>query len=276
MRAIIQLIRPINCVMVALAVAIGALVAGGFSGFEDNLVAVGMAIIVAFLFTGAGNSLNDYFDRDIDRVNHPTRPIVQGRIRPESAIYLAFVLFFVSLSLAFFINDLAFLIVVANTIVMLSYEVLFKARGLAGNFTISWLTGTTFLFGGASVMVMDRILILAPLAFLATLGREIAKDIEDIKGDIGRFTLPMKVGSKNAGIMASVAIAISVLMSPIPLLIELFSQKGLLYYIPAIVVADGIFIYCILLLVSGKSGASTALKGAMLIALLAFLAGGVL
>ena len=125
-------------------------------------------------------------------------------------------------------------------------------------------------------MAMDRILILAPLAFLATLGREIAKDIEDIEGDIGRFTLPMKVGTKNAGIMASVAIAIAILMSPIPLLIELFSKNGFLYYIPAIVIADGIFIYCISLLVLGKSGASSALKGAMLIALMAFLAGGVL
>jgi geranylgeranylglycerol-phosphate geranylgeranyltransferase len=262
--------------MVALAVAIGALIAGGFAGFEDNLLIVGLACLVAFLFTGAGNSLNDYFDRDIDRVNHPMRPIPQGRIRPESAIYLAFVLFFISLSLALFINNLAFLIVVANTIVMLSYEVLFKARGLAGNFTISWLTGTTFLFGGATVLAMDRILILAPLAFLATLGREIAKDIEDIEGDIGRFTLPMKVGVKSAGIMASIAIAIAILMTPIPILIELFSKNGLLYYIPAIVVADGIFIYCISLLVLGKSGASTALKGAMLIALMAFLAGGVL
>jgi geranylgeranylglycerol-phosphate geranylgeranyltransferase len=262
--------------MVALAVAIGALIAGGFSGFEDNLVAVGLACTVAFLFTGAGNALNDYFDRDIDRVNHPERPIVQGRIRPKSVIYLAFVLFLVSLSLTLFINDLAFLIVVANTIVMLSYEVLFKAKGLAGNFTISWLTGTTFLFGGATVMAMDKILILAPLAFLATLGREIAKDIEDIKGDIGRFTLPMKIGSKKAAIMASGAIAIAILMSPLPLFIELFSKSGLYYYIPFVVVADGMFIYCISLLVSGRSGASTALKGAMLIALMAFLAGGVL
>lgn len=262
--------------MVALAVAIGALIAVGFSQFEDNLVVVGLACVTAFLFTGAGNSLNDYFDRDIDRVNHPRRPIPEGRIRPKSAIYLAFVLFLVSLSIALFINNLAFLIVVANTIVMLSYEVLFKAKGLAGNFTISWLTGTTFLFGGASVMAMDRILILALLAFLATLGREIAKDIEDVEGDIGRFTLPMKVGAKSAGVMASVAIAIAVLMSPIPLLIDLFSQNGLLYYIPAVVVADGMFIYCISLLVLGKSGASTALKGAMLIALMAFLAGGVL
>jgi geranylgeranylglycerol-phosphate geranylgeranyltransferase len=262
--------------MVALAVAIGALVAGGLLGFEANLIAISLACITAFLFTGAGNSLNDYFDREIDRVNHPSRPIPKGEIRPQGALFLASVLFFVSLGLSIFINELAFLIVVANTIVMLSYEVLFKSRGLFGNFTIAWLTGTTFLFGAAAVMQIERVIILAVLAFLATLGREIAKDIEDIKGDLGRYTLPMKVGIKNAGIMASVAIAISVLLSPLPILLALFSQEALLYFIPAIVIADGIFIYCISLLVRRREGAQTALKGAMLIALMAFLAGGIL
>jgi geranylgeranylglycerol-phosphate geranylgeranyltransferase len=262
--------------MVALAVAIGAMVAGGFSGFEGNLIVISLACITAFLFTGAGNALNDYFDREIDLENHPNRSIPSGKIRPEDALYLASVLFLISLGLSIFINELAFLIVVANTIIMISYEVVFKARGLYGNFNISWLTGTTFMFGAAAVMQLERVIILAILAFLATLGREIAKDIEDIRGDLGRFTLPMKVGIKNAGIMASVAIAISVLLSPIPILLGLFSQNGLLYFIPAIVVADGIFIYSILLLVRGRHDAQTALKGAMFIALLAFLAGGIM
>jgi geranylgeranylglycerol-phosphate geranylgeranyltransferase len=209
-------------------------------------------------------------------VNHPKRPLPNGRTTPSNAVSLSIILFFVSLYLAWYINYLAFIIVLANLIVMVSYEVLFKSRGMVGNFSISWLTATTFLFGGAAVFAVEKLYILALLAFLATFGREVAKDIEDIRGDLGRSTLPMKVGTGSAGVFASCSIAIAVLMSPIPVLMGLFSEIGTFYYIPSVVVADAIFIYCILLLIRGKSGASTLLKGAMLIALLAFLAGGIL
>jgi geranylgeranylglycerol-phosphate geranylgeranyltransferase len=276
MTAAIQLLRPINCFMVALAVLVGALIAGGFAGVEIHIWSLGLACVVAFIFTGAGNSLNDYYDRKIDRINHPERPIPSGRIRPEFALNLAIILFFIALVIAYFINYIAFTIVVANLIVMVSYEVIFKVRGLAGNLNISWLTGTTFLFGGAAVLMVERTIILAVLAFLATLGREIAKDIEDIGGDIGRYTLPMKMGIKNAGSVASISLAIAVALSPLPILLKLFSSQGIIYYLPAIIVADAIFIYCISLLVRGKAGASNTLKGAMLVALMAFLAGGIL
>jgi geranylgeranylglycerol-phosphate geranylgeranyltransferase len=262
--------------MVAAAVAIGALVASGIEGIEDHIISVGIACAVAFLFTGAGNSLNDYYDKDVDRINHPERPIPSGKIKPKTALNVALLLFLTSVILAIFINHIAFLIVIANLVVMVSYEIFFKAKGTAGNFTISWLTGTAFLFGGAAVIAVENTIILAILAFLATFGREIAKDIEDIKGDVSRFTLPMKVGTKNAGITASIAIATSVALSPLPLMSGLFSFKGSEFYIPVIAVADAIFIYSISLLLREKNGSSTTIKGAMLIALLAFLAGGIL
>ena len=276
MKAYIQLIRPLNCVMVAIAVFIGALIAKGLEVVEVHYSSIGLACIAAFLFTGAGNSLNDYFDRDIDKINHPFRPIPSGRITPENAVMVAFVLFLASFVLAIFINLMVFVIVIANLAVMLSYEIFFKAKGIAGNLTISWLTATTFLFGGAAVMAIEKTSILAILAFLATLGREIAKDIEDIKGDKGRYTLPMKHGLKNAGIMASSAITVGVLISPIPMISGVFSGEGSMYYLPVITLADAIFIYCIFLLLKGKNLVSIPIKGAMLIALLAFLAGGIL
>jgi geranylgeranylglycerol-phosphate geranylgeranyltransferase len=192
------------------------------------------------------------------------------------ALWMAFFLFSVSLLFSLFINTIAFLIVVANLAVMLSYEMLFKAKGAAGNLTISWLTATAFLFGGAAVGAIERTFILALLAFLATFGREIAKDIEDIKGDADRYTLPMKYGTKKAGVLASSAIVLGVIISPLPIISGVFSNQGWLYYIPAITVADAIFIYCIVLLLRGKKMASTLIKGAMLIALLAFLVGGII
>ncbi len=263
--------------MVAIAVFIGALVARGLDLFGPGTnVDISLACITAFLFTGAGNALNDYFDRGIDKVNHPLRPIPSGKIKPEYGLIMAIVLFLASLNLALFINPMAFLIVGANFAVMLSYEIFFKAKGVAGNLTISWLTATTFLFGGAAVMVPEKTFVLAALAFLATLGREIAKDIEDIQGDEGRYTLPMSVGTKKAGVVASLAMAAAVLLSPIPLLSELFSGLAATLYIILIAVTDAIFIYCIFLLLKERINASAVIKIGMLMALLAFLIGGVL
>lgn len=156
MKAYIQLLCPLNCVMVTIAVFIGALIAKGFDVIEVHHLEVIIVCIVAFLFTGAGNSLNDYFDRIIDKVNHPTRPIPSGRIKPNNAMTFSAVLFVASLILAIFINLIAFIVVIANFAVMLSYDVLFKAKGIAGNFTISWLTATTFLFGGAALMAVEK------------------------------------------------------------------------------------------------------------------------
>jgi geranylgeranylglycerol-phosphate geranylgeranyltransferase len=276
MKAMVSLIRPGNCLMSALAVAIGAIIAVGLVGLEIHFQSVFLACIVAFLFTGAGNSLNDYYDRIIDRINHPDRPLPSRRVNPQNAVILALVLYFLSLVLSFLINYLAFTIVVANLIVMVSYEAMFKARGSVGNFTISWLSGTTFLFGGAAVLAVERTFILAALAFLATFGREIAKDIEDIKGDVGRRTLPMRVGIRNAGVLASVSIIIAILLSPVPILIGMFSELGSFYYLIAVFIANIIFLVCIGLIIGKHKGASTILKSAMLIALLAFLAGGIL
>jgi geranylgeranylglycerol-phosphate geranylgeranyltransferase len=126
------------------------------------------------------------------------------------------------------------------------------------------------------VIAIEKTFILAILAFLATLGREIAKDIEDIKGDEDRYTLPMRYGIRNAAIIASSSMALGVMISPMPLMTGVFSGGGSMYYMPVIMVADAIFIYCIFILLRGKSNASTPIKGAMLIALLAFLAGGIL
>jgi geranylgeranylglycerol-phosphate geranylgeranyltransferase len=276
MKAYLQLLRPINCIMVAAAVIIGALVAKGIVGISDFYLDLALAGIVAFLFTGAGNSLNDYYDRETDIINHPDRPIPQGKIRPNNALTLAVFLFMVSVILSVFINIIALLVVIANLLVMVSYEVFSKAKGAFGNLTISWLTATAFLFGGATVIAIEKTFILAILAFLATLGREIAKDIEDIKGDENRYTLPMRYGIKNAAIIGSSSMVLGVMISPMPLMTGVFSRAGSMFYIPVIIVADAIFIYCIFILLRGKSNVSTPIKGAMLIALLAFLAGGIL
>jgi geranylgeranylglycerol-phosphate geranylgeranyltransferase len=155
---------------------------------------------------------------------------------------------------------------------MVYYEMILKAKGLSGNLAIGWLTGALFLFGGAAVEGLELAWILAALAFLATLGREIVKDIEDVEGDKGsRLTLPIRIGKRNAGVAASVSFVAAVALSPVPYLLDLLSA----WYVPAVVVSDAIFIYCALIQFRNPRMGQKVAKLAMFVALVAFLLGGV-
>jgi geranylgeranylglycerol-phosphate geranylgeranyltransferase len=259
--------------MGAVGALLAAVICAGVSGAEDAAVDIVLSMLVVVMFTGAGNALNDYFDRETDKVAHPERPIPMGLIAPRTALNVSVVLFAATLVLSFFVNLWSFAIVATSMIVMIGYEVLLKAEGLAGNLAISWLTGALFLFGGAAVESMPVAWILALLAFLATLGREIVKDIQDMEGDRGtRLTLPMRVGRGRAGIVASVAFFGAVALSPAPYLLDLLS----VLYVPAVAVADGIFIYCALVHFADPERGQKIAKLAMLVSLIAFLLGGVL
>ncbi|MCK4757137.1 MAG: UbiA family prenyltransferase [Thermoplasmata archaeon] len=233
--------------------------------------------LAVFFFTGAGNALNDYLDRDIDRLNHPRRPIPSGKVKPGHVKILAGTLFSLAVVLGALINLYAFLIVLINLAVMLAYEFRTKNVGLLGNLSISWLTASIFLFGAMTTHsgLLDEltpIWLLFILAFFATLGREVIKDIQDVKGDMGRKTLPKRIGIRKSRYVASGALLAAVLISPIPYMIETFSHS----YLILILAADITFLYSGYILRKSPGKASACAKTAMLISLLAFIAGGMI
>ncbi|MDD4447831.1 MAG: UbiA family prenyltransferase, partial [Methanothrix sp.] len=70
MRAYWEILRPFNCMMAAAAAIIGLAIARGLDPLAAALI-----FLTVFLITGAGNAINDYYDRDIDAINRPGRPI---------------------------------------------------------------------------------------------------------------------------------------------------------------------------------------------------------
>jgi geranylgeranylglycerol-phosphate geranylgeranyltransferase len=263
------------------ALAAGAVLVASFIAVGTNVSDAGVlqpvliACLVAGLVTGAGNVLNDYSDRDTDKVNHPERPIPSGSISPASALSLSVALFLISLPLAFLVNLECLLLVGFNILILVSYERSFKRRGFSGNLEVSWLTGSIFIFGGLAAYdgeyaVFAKTLYLAMLAFFASLGREIAKDIQDFEGDVDRRTLPRRIGLKGAAQVAAVSFSLAVLFSFVPPFVGLLG----VYYIPFVLVADIIFIYSSTLLTRNPEKASTVAKMGMVMALLAFVIGG--
>lgn len=267
----LELCRPFTSALTSLAVAAAVLIETG-SSINLYLNAMLIAVVVVFLFSSAGNVLNDYFDREIDKINHPERPLPSNRIEPSDALKFSIFLFLLSFIFAIFLNIICIAIVLIAFTFQILYELKFKRHYLLKNFTTAFLTALLFIFGGAAVkntLSIDPSMIFSILVFLAIFGREIIKDIEDFKGDANRLTLPKKIGIKKSGIIAGVFLLLSVALSPIPYVILNFN----LAYVFLVSITDLMFIYSIIIQFKDPKNSRKIIKIGMLIALIAFIVG---
>ncbi len=253
-----------NCLMAGAAAIIGLLIAGVWK--IDIAVPI---FLTVFLITGAGNSVNDYFDREIDAVNRPKRPIPSGRISSDAALKWSLVLFVSGCVLAGLVNRFCLGLAVVSASLLFFYARNLKAMPLAGNLCVAYLTGSTFVFGGAAFGYtgMEANIIPFFLSFLATMSREIVKAIEDIEGDRqgNAKTLPILAGEKASGVLAIIFAAAAVCLS----YLAPFGNA----YIVVVSLADILFVVSIIKIVKGDaSGAQHALKLGMAVALVSFLA----
>lgn len=273
-KSCVELSRPLNSMMAAVFVAVVIFMTG-----QPDLTLILVASSVVVTLTAAGNVINDYYDKDIDAINKPDRPIPSKRIQKEIALLFGVILFGAGIIMAGLLNPFAFIISLVNSALLVAYALRLKKIGFIGNLVVSYLAGSTFLFAGAVVNTFYAWSIGAVLfvsAFFVTGGREIAKDMEDMKGDkrSGAETLPIMLGMKRSAQIALAFLGIVVLLSPAPYIIGLFG----IGYLPVIFAADILFLYSGYLLVR-KPGKQTAaktqklLKIGMLIALVAFMAG---
>jgi geranylgeranylglycerol-phosphate geranylgeranyltransferase len=263
--------------MGVVGVMTGALIASGLD-IADHWKIILIASAVVVLFIAGGNALNDYIDRDIDRTSHPERPIPSGRMSPKEALTAGIAAFtasivisLIAVTLSFVDWDLASLVIVlVACALMLSYELFLKQRGFIGNVTIAVLTGMLFLLGGAVVGNIEAVIPVTCMAVLVSIGREIAKDIEDMKGDEGRSTLPMRIGVRRACAVASVMLIAGTALIVWPIILKMF---GPLYYL--IFAAGAVFIYASYIIHKDARKAQQLCKYAMLVALAAFILGAV-
>jgi len=210
MNPYLALTRPGNVVLTAIAVVAGSFIAAG-----DNIVdfqfEILIAAISAMMLVGGGNALNDYNDRESDKENHPERPIPAGLVNAEDALIFSRILLAGGLLLLLFglANKLPFIVALLGTITLISYENKLKALGLSGNIAVGFMSGAVFLYAGMVVNEPGPTLWMFGLAILATISREIIKDIQDLEGDTDRFTLPARIGITNSLILAGTILIIA-------------------------------------------------------------------
>ncbi len=271
----LELMRYKNCAMAGLAAVIGAAIA--YSAAPGEPVLVPAVFITVFLITGAGNAINDYFDAGIDVINRPERPIPSGRLKKETAFKFSVALFAAGCVIAYFTGMIPFVIAAFNSLLLFFYAFSLKRKVFIGNLSVSYLSGSTFLFGGSAYggKGIEVTLVLFFLSMLATLGREIVKAIEDMEGDRkdGALTLPIRIGERPSAYVAMAFGILAIGLSPIPYIMGLFNE----YYLFVVGIADIVFLYAVFQILKGKpSSSSKNFKAAMFFALIAFIAGSFL
>ena len=174
-------------------------------------------------------------------------------------------------------SRIPFLIAAFNSLLLYFYASSLKRKVFVGNLSVAYLSGSTFLFGGAAFgeKGIEVTLVLFSLSMLATLAREIVKAIEDIDGDRkeGAETLPIRIGEKSSAFVACTSGLLAVILSPLPYIMDLFNES----YLYVVGIADALFVYAVVLILKkNPSTSSKFFKIAMFFALLAFVAGSIL
>ena len=272
MNPYIALTRPGNAVLTAIAVIAGAFIAAG-PEIVDYSEEIAICCISAMMLVGGGNALNDYNDRESDKENHPNRPIPSGQIDAETVLTYSQVLLGGGLVILIFAldNKMPFVIALLGMLTLIAYENGMKAAGIAGNIAVGFMSGAVFLYAGMAVNNPGPTLCMFGLAFLATISREIVKDIQDLEGDQDRRTLPSRIG-----IPHSLNVAILILLIAIGLsytAINQFDGNALNAYAGGITLANGTMLFGIY---NAKQedyfGGQKNIKQGMGIAMIAFIA----
>lgn len=208
--------------MYGLGVLAGVYVADPSFSDVETLI---LAFLTALLFQASTFALNDYFDYEVDVANRRLdRPLVRGDIERIRALQISLILFPLGCITSYKISPQAFAFAFAVSILGVAYNVKLKEFGLAGNVYIAFSMSAPFLFGSivATSKIVGTSAIMAAIAFLSGLGREIMKGIEDVKGDALRNVRSVaRVKGEEFAAKAAAALYISaVALSPLPLIYE--------------------------------------------------------
>ena len=246
----LRLMRPVNCMIMGFAVFVGVVLAGqNLSGI--NWLDVLFGFLTGFTLTAAAMAVNDYYDRKIDAINEPSRPIPSGLVSPSQALVLAASLSVIGFVFAGLVSVLCLAVALVSWGFVTTYVTIGKRSGLPGNFLVSACVATPFVYG--SILARDFVALnvwfFVLMAFLANTGREITKGIVDTAGDRAENvkTLAVRYGEKAAAVFAVVFYVTAVALTPLPLILGLVS----LWFVPFVLVIDfGLLVFSVLLLVN--------------------------
>ncbi|MEB3182495.1 MAG: chlorophyll synthase ChlG [Nostocaceae cyanobacterium] len=209
----LQLMKPITWIPLIWGVLCGAASSGEYTWTLENVLKAATCMLLAGpLLTGYTQTINDYYDREIDAINEPYRPIPSGAISVPQVVTQILVLLFSGLGLAFVLDKWAghsfptiTTLAVIGSFLAFIYSappLKLKQNGWLGNYalgasyiTLPWCTGHA-LFGDLKPIIVFLTLFYS----LAGLGIAIVNDFKSVEGDrqLGLKSLPVMFGVTTA------------------------------------------------------------------------------
>jgi 4-hydroxybenzoate polyprenyltransferase len=244
----IKITRPINVLITFFVVVVAILIS---QKAQTDLFTILLASIAASLVTAAGNIVNDIYDIESDKISHPNRVLVLGKISEKEAWIEYIFLNSFSIIISVTLSAKLFIIVIATIILLYIYSSTLKKLPLFGNVTIALLTGLAFIYGGFASGNPVSAIVPAEFAFLINLIREIVKDIQDIEGDTkaGVITFPIKFGFQRSKILILIITFPLILYTLYPFITELYKIE---YFIVVMVFVNPLLILSLKFLFDSK------------------------
>jgi chlorophyll synthase len=209
----LQLMKPVTWIPLIWGVLCGAAASGHFQWRpQEVLASLACMLMSGPLLAGYTQTLNDFYDRDIDAINEPYRPIPSGAIPLGQVKLQIIVLLLAGLGVAYGLDRWAghttpvlLLLALAGSFVSYIYSappLKLKQNGWLGNYALGasyialpWWAGQA-LFGQLTWTTA-----LLTLAYsLAGLGIAVVSDFKSVEGDkaLGLQSLPVAFGIKRA------------------------------------------------------------------------------
>jgi geranylgeranylglycerol-phosphate geranylgeranyltransferase len=234
--AFLEIIRPVNDVMIGLAVIAGYLVGGGRAP-ESAL----LGFLTGFLISGFSMVINDIFDVNVDTLNRRMRPLVRGDIGVREAWALSLSMAALGLLISFMSGIDTLCVAAAFAVLAFLYSRRLKREGLAGNVVVALSIAIPFLYGGLIAGINYLLVfVMFSTSFLTGLSREILKAVADVRGDSasGIRSLPATLGIEASSAISAALIAVAVPIAYIPVIVGAYSA----FYLSGVTVASIIFI----------------------------------
>ena len=211
--AVVELFKPLTWFPPMWAFGCGVLSSGVPLGRHPGSVLLGI-VVAGPLVCAASQAVNDWYDRDVDRINEPHRPIPSGRIPGHWGLGLAIAWSLLSLAVGGALGATGFAATALAVALAWAYSappLRLKRNGWLGNAAVglsyeglAWVTGAGIML--APALPDGRILLLAALYSLGAHGIMTLNDFKSIAGDrrTGIGSLPARLGPARAAQVACV------------------------------------------------------------------------
>jgi chlorophyll/bacteriochlorophyll a synthase len=213
---VLELLKPITWFPPMWALGCGIVSSGVSPAQRWPLITAGV-LLAGPMVCGTSQAVNDWYDRHVDAINEPDRPIPSGRIPGRWGLYIAVLWTALSLVVATSLGTWGFIAAVIGLVLAWAYSappIRLKQNGWLGNAAcgvcyegLPWFTGAAVMSASAPDW---RIVAIALLYSIGAHGIMTLNDFKSVEGDkrMGINSLPVMLGVGNAARFACLVMAV--------------------------------------------------------------------